>query len=49
MARPRPWRATGVALLVLSLVLAAPVEATSLQVPRPACSWKRASAPASFG
>ncbi|MBN5129027.1 molecular chaperone [Stenotrophomonas maltophilia] len=32
MARPRPWRATGVALLVLSQVLAAPVEATSLQV-----------------
>ncbi len=32
MARPRPWRATGVALLVLSLVLAAPAEATSLQV-----------------
>ncbi|HEL4110374.1 TPA: fimbria/pilus periplasmic chaperone, partial [Stenotrophomonas maltophilia] len=27
-----PWRATGVALLVLSVVLAAPAGATSLQV-----------------
>ncbi|MGV6939712.1 fimbrial biogenesis chaperone [Stenotrophomonas maltophilia] len=32
MAGPRPWRATGVALLALSLLAAAPAGATSLQV-----------------
>lgn len=32
MAGPRPWRATGVALLALCLLGAAPAGATSLQV-----------------